>query len=90
MEFLTLGDIGEGTLFTVISTSPYIVGEGETLREEILARVVRTRKDRQELYREEDMILPKIFLPQLEGNRLPVIGRYSGKRRTKCGTKALS
>ena len=51
----------------MISTSPYIVGEGENMREEILARVVRARKDRQELYKEEDMILPKIFLPQLEG-----------------------
>ena len=37
---ITLGDIGEGTLFTVISTSPYMVGEGENIREEILARVV--------------------------------------------------
>ena len=49
----------------VISTSPYIVGEGENMREEILARVVRARKDRQELYKEEDMILPKNILPQL-------------------------
>ena len=37
---LTLGDIEERTLFTVISTYPYIVGEGENLQEEILARVV--------------------------------------------------
>ena len=37
---LTLGGIEEGTLFTVISTYPYIVGEGENLQEEILARVV--------------------------------------------------
>ena len=40
VRILTLGEIGEGTLFTEISTSPYIVGEGETLGEEILARVV--------------------------------------------------
>ena len=37
---ITLGDIDEGVLFMVISTSPYIVGEGENMREEILARVV--------------------------------------------------
>ena len=28
VEIITLGDFGEGTLFTVISTSPYIVGGG--------------------------------------------------------------
>ena len=37
---ITLGDIDEGVLFMVISTSPYIVGEGENMREKILARVV--------------------------------------------------
>ena len=37
---ITLGDIEEGALFTVISTSPYMVGEGENMREDILARVV--------------------------------------------------
>ena len=84
---ITLGDIEEGTLFTVISTSPYIVGEGENMREEILARVVLARKDRQGLYKEEDMILPERFLSQLEGDRLPVFGRYSGKSHTKCETK---
>ena len=40
---LTLGDIGEGTLFTVMSTSPYVVGEGENLREELVAKIVQTR-----------------------------------------------
>ena len=49
--------------------------------------VVWTGKDRQGLYKEEDMILPKRFLPQLKGDKLTVIGRYSGKRHTKCGTK---
>ena len=71
----------------VISTSPYIIGEGENMRDEILARELRARKERQELYKEEDMILPKRFLPQLKGDRLPVIGRYIGRRHTKCGTK---
>ena len=71
----------------MISTSPYTVGEGENMRDEILARVVRAGKERQELYKEEDMILPKRFLPQLKGDRLPVIGRYIGRRHTKCGTK---
>ena len=37
---ITLGDIDEGTLFTVISTYSYIVGEVENPQEEILARVV--------------------------------------------------
>ena len=86
---ITLGDLDEGTLFMVISTSPYIIGVGENMRDEILARVVRARKERQELYKEEDMILPKRFLPQLKGDRLPVIGRYIGRRHTKCGTKTL-
>ena len=71
----------------MISTSPYIVGEGENMRDEILARVVRARKERQELYKEEDMILPKRFLLQLKGDRLPVIGQYIGRRHIKCGTK---
>ena len=84
---MTLGDIEEGNLFTVISTSPYMVGEGENMREDILAKVVRARKDGQELYKEEDMILPKRFLLQLQEDRLPVIGRYSGKQHTKCGAK---
>ena len=84
---ITLGDVDEGALFTVISASPYMVGEGENMREDILARVVRTRKEGQELYKEEDMTLPKRFLPLLRDDRLPIIGRYSGKRQTKCGTK---
>ena len=29
---MTLGDIEEGTLFTVISISPYMVGEDENMR----------------------------------------------------------
>ena len=37
---ITLGDLDEGTLFIVISSSPYIIGEGENMRDEILARVV--------------------------------------------------
>ena len=77
----------EGVLFRVISTSPYMVGEGEKKREDILARVVRTRKEGQEAYKEEDMILPGRFLPLLKGDRLPIIGWYSRMRQTKCGTK---
>ena len=50
---ITLGDVEEGELFTVISTSYYIVGEGENTREEILANVVRTRKKGQESYNEQ-------------------------------------
>ena len=84
---ITLGDVDEGALFTVISTSPYMVGEGENMREDILARVVRTRKEGQELYKEEDMILPRRFLPLLKDDRLPIVGRYSGMRQKKCGTK---
>ena len=64
-----------------------MVGEGENMREDILARVVRTRKEIQESYKEEDMKLPKRFLPLLKDDRLPIIGGYSGKRQTKCGTK---
>ena len=37
---ITLGDLGEGTLLMVISTSPYIIGEGENMRDVILARIV--------------------------------------------------
>ena len=85
---ITLGDVDEGALFTVISTSPYMVGEGENMREDILARVVRTRKEGQELYKEEDMILPRRFLPLLKDDRLPIVGRYSGMRQKKCGTKS--
>ena len=33
-------DIEEGALFTVISTSPCMVGEGENMREDILAGIV--------------------------------------------------
>ena len=77
----------EGALFTVISTSPYMVGEGEKVREDILARVVRTRKEGQETYKEEDMILPGRFLPLLKDERLPINGRYSGIRLTKCGAR---
>ena len=33
------------------------------------------------------MILPRRFLPLLRDNRLPIIGRYSGKLQNKCGTK---
>ena len=84
---ITLGDLDEGTLFIVISSSPYIIGEGENMRDEILARELRARKERQELYKEEDMILPKRFLPQLKGDRFPVIRRYLGKHNTKCGAK---
>ena len=85
---ITLGDLGEGALFTVISTSPYMVGEGERMREDILARVVRARKQGQETYKEEDLILPGRFLPLLKPERLPIIGRYSGMRQTKCGNKS--
>ena len=42
---MTLGAIEEGALFTEISTSPYMVGEGENMMEDILAKVVRVRKD---------------------------------------------
>ena len=83
---ITLEDIGEGTLFTLISTSPYMVGEGGNMGD-ILPRVVLARKDRQELYKEENTILPKRFLPQFHRDRLPAIVRYSGKRHTKCGAK---
>ena len=62
----------EGVLFRVISTSPYMVGEG---------------KEGQEAYKDEDMILPGRFLPLLQDDRLPIIGRYSGMQQTKCGTK---
>ena len=44
-----------------------MVGEGENMREDILAKVVRARKDGQELYKEEGMILPNKFLPELQG-----------------------
>ena len=84
---ITLGYIDEGTLFKVISTSRYIVGEGENMREDILSRVAWARKERQELYKKEDMILPKMFLPQLKGDRFPVIRRFSGKHNTECGAK---
>ena len=36
---------------------------------------------------EEDMILPKRFLPLLRDDRLSITERYSGKRQTKFGTK---
>ena len=54
---------------------------------DILARVVQTRKEGQESYKEEDMILPRRFHLLLKGDRLPIIIRYSGKLQTKCGTK---
>ena len=57
------------------------------MREDILARVVRTRKEGQETYKEEDMILPGRFLPLLKDDRLPIIGRYMGMRQTKCGAR---
>ena len=59
---LTLGDIGEGTLFTVMSTSPYVVGEGENLREEFGAKIVQTRTDKQEgtkTYHDVQFMSPK-------------------------------
>jgi hypothetical protein len=84
---LSLADLGEGAMFTVISTKPYIVGEGENMREEMVAKIVRARKNRQNTYKEEEVILPKRFLPQLGESRLPIIGRYSGMKNTKCGTK---
>ena len=79
---ITLGDVDEGVVITVISTSPYMVGEVEKIREDILARVVRTRKEGQEAYKEEDMILPARFLPLLKDDRLPIIGRYLGMQQT--------
>ena len=45
---IILRHVDEGALFTVISTSPYMVGEGENMREDILARVVQTRKEGKE------------------------------------------
>ena len=84
---ITLGDVDEGALFTEIWASPYMVGEGENMREDILARVVQTRKEGQESHKKENMILHKRFLPLLRDDRLPIIGRYSGKRQTKCGAK---
>ena len=39
------------------------------------------------MYKEEDMILPRRFLPLLKDDWLPIIGRFSGMLQTKCGTK---
>ena len=84
----SLSDLKQGDLFVVLSTSPFAVGEGDKKREDLLAVVVRNEnKSEDGRYKEEELILPGRFAPQLKADRLPLMGRYSGKKTTKCGKR---
>ena len=87
---VSLSDLKHGDMFVVTQTRPIQVGEGASKREDLLATVIRELgEDRstKATYCEEEMILPARFKSQLKPDRLPLLGRYAGKKQTKCGNR---
>ena len=87
---VSLCDLKHGDMFVVTQTRPIQVGEGESKREDLLATVIRElgeNRPAKATYCEEEMILPARFKSQLRPERLPLLARYGGKKKTKCGKR---
>ena len=82
----TLVDIPANSFFVVSSVQPVVTGSGVSEREDILARVTRILPDSNERV-EESIVVPGRLMPQLKPERLPLIGLYKGKKKTRDGLR---
>lgn len=82
----TLNDYPSGTFFVITSVQPVLTGEGTSQRDDILVGVSRYLPDNDDRV-EENIVIPGRLKPQLKPERLPLIGRYNGKRKSKDGKR---
>ena len=82
----TLNDIPIKSFFVVITVQPVVTGTGANERTDLLAVITRIREDTNDRI-EENIVVPGRLKPQLIPERLPLIGLYKGKRKTKDGAR---
>ena len=82
----TLNDIPIKSFFVIISVRPVVTGAGANERDDLLAIITRIREDTNDRV-EENIVVPGRLKPQLMPERLPLIGLYKGKKKTKDGAR---
>ena len=83
---ITLNSIPIKSFFVVCSAQPVLTGTGDNQRDDILVVISRLLPDSNDRV-EENIVMPGRLKPQVKAERLPLIGLYKGKKKTKDGKR---